>query len=58
MQKKTCRYLSIGFGVVASGVLMLTVPWIHNLAALVISSSITGMLFGYLDAGDFILFLN
>jgi len=56
--KKYKPLLTIGIGIVVSGVLMLITPWIHSLAGLVVAFTLTGLLFGYLDAGSQSMYLN
>jgi len=39
-------------GIVLAGVLMLVTPWVTDLWLLVVITTVTGLMFGYFDAGE------
>ena len=44
-------YISTGLGIILNGVLMLITPWVTNLPGLIITTAITGLMFGFLESG-------
>jgi len=43
--------ISTGLGIILNGVLVLITPWVTNLPGLIITTAITGLVFGYLGSG-------
>ena len=40
-------------GIILAGILMLVTPWVFDLALLVVITTISGLMFGYFDAGKY-----